>query len=398
VARKPRSGRGGKSTKKPRGTSARSAQIPSGESHKARVKPPIRDLDQLEIEKAHASGEFFPDLVLDEDDELTQWQDDPHQNKAGKRKRPTPGDGEAPIELDDDSLVPADQERASRDSFASDDDLDDELDNTVLSDDAEPASKKSAAGPPRPARTAAGKPLPRAPLVNPFSQEAETSKPRIYFDHSGDPDEEAAGPDGAPVPPDIKMEDDVQEIQSDSADESLLLDDEPPVQPSRMDLVHVSMDPDDPDRGFSIDEEMETDLLDLTPAGTSYDELERLENQVERLEEEDRLDEALSTLRQLQRLLPAESELQYRYEELQHKVIQSYFPGKNRDSVVHLSVETQELPGLIKKSEAELGSLLGRMDGATALGDLDQALGDMQPGTLYRLLSRAKGKGLIRLE
>lgn len=398
MARKPRSGRGGKSKKKARGTSARSAQIPSGESHNARVKPPIRDLDQLEIEKAHASGEYYPDLVLDEDDELTQWQGDPRQIRAGKPERPAPSDGEGPIGLDDDSLGPGNQARASCDSFSSDDSLDDELDNTTASDDAEPASQKSAAEPPHPARTSTGKPLPRAPLVNPFSQDAETSKPRIYFDHSGDPDEEAAGPGGAPATPDIEMEDDVQEIQSDSAAESLLLDDEPGGQPVRMDLVHVSMDPDDPEAGFSIDEEMETDLLDLTPAGTSYGELERLENQVERLEEEDRLDEALSTLRQLQRLLPADSELQYRYEELQHKVIQSYFPGKNRDSVVHLSVETQDLPGLIKKSETELGSLLSRMDGATALGDLDQALGDMQPGTLYRLLSRAKGKGLIRLE
>ena len=108
--------------------------------------------------------------------------------------------------------------------------------------------------------------------------------------------------------------------------------------------------------------------------------------------------EALSALRRLQSLLPNDGDLAYRYEDLQDRVIQSYFPGKDRESVVILAVSPADLPELVKNAEAELGSILGRMDGATTLGDIDSALGDLEPGTLYRLLSRAKGKGLIRLE
>ena len=126
------------------------------------------------------------------------------------------------------------------------------------------------------------------------------------------------------------------------------------------------------------------------------DEVEWLQAEARRLEAEDRLDEELSLLDQLTRLLAGDEEIAAWYEDILARVIHVYFPGKTPDSIPVLTVEAWELPDLIR--DPVMGTILSRMDGITSLRDLYAALPDQDPGTIYRLLSRAKGKGLIRLD
>ena len=377
-----------------KGTSAR--------TRKPKTPPPVRDLDQLDLEEAHASEDQVHDLVLDEDDELTQWQGDPKKHPLASEDdeiQSYSADGEELLDLEEASAGPPPPSIGpdSMEPLSSDDDLDEELESTMLSGDPDSAPTTG----PRPE----GEPSvpPQTPLINPYGRDSESSKPQIYFDHSIDP--EAGSVDGEEtemeepsIDPDEVPEEEELDLERATGDDTAWRDEEPGKRAARMDLVHVSLDPEDPSSDLSIEDEMETDMIDLTPYGGSQDELERLEAEVEKLEEDGRLDEALTAVQQLQRFMPTDSQLQYKYDELQRQVIDSYFPGKSRESVVHLAVDPAELPELIKNAEAELGAILGRMDGATPLGELDQALPDLDPGTLYRLLSRAKGKGLIRLE
>ncbi len=373
MAKKPRTGGGGDSSNAPGKPSSRRA--PEAKARRqAPAPPPIRDLDQLEIEEAHASGEHLTDLVLDPDDELTQWQNDPRLAPVHKVEEPDDSlsdNGEDSLELEDGGAIDI-----AGDAFPAAP----ERPEWSEEHDAPP-------GPP-----AGG--MPQLPLVNPFT--SSTARDQAQGSSGDTLSSDDDDPDGRPASSLVTTDDD---LDLDGEDELALprAELDPDDRATPMDLVHVSIDPDAAD-GVSLDEEMETDVLELTPMGGSFDELERLEAEVERLEEEDRLDEALSALRRLQNLLPDDGDLAYRYEDLQDRVIQSYFPGKDRNSVVILAVTPAELPELVKDAEAELGAILGRMDGATSLGEIDAALGDLEPGTLYRLLSRAKGKGLIRLE
>lgn len=144
------------------------------------------------------------------------------------------------------------------------------------------------------------------------------------------------------------------------------------------------------DSGIDLDEQPELDLSDAA-LGT-----DQLVAEADEYEEAGKLDEALSALYQV--LLSDDSDPSHdqRYVELRARVVGSYFPGKGPESIPSLAIDRADLADMVK--DAQMGAILGRMDGITALGDLDVALPDIDPGTLYRLLSRAKGKGLIRLD
>lgn len=126
------------------------------------------------------------------------------------------------------------------------------------------------------------------------------------------------------------------------------------------------------------------------------DEVEWLREEAARLSRDDQIDEQLSVLDRLMRLAPGEEGLNDQYEDVLTRVIQVYFPGKTPDSIPKLTVQAWELPDLVR--DPAMGAILGRMDGHTPLRDIYSVLPDQEPGTVYRLLSRAKGKGLVRLD
>jgi len=126
------------------------------------------------------------------------------------------------------------------------------------------------------------------------------------------------------------------------------------------------------------------------------DEVAWLRREVDRAKTERQIDELLSLLDRLLRHLPDDEAVIEQYEAALAGVIHDYFPGATPESIPILTVETWELPDLVR--DPVMGAILGRMDGITALRDLYSALPDLEPGTVYRLVSRAKGKGLIRFE
>jgi len=126
------------------------------------------------------------------------------------------------------------------------------------------------------------------------------------------------------------------------------------------------------------------------------DEVEWLREEAHRLSVDDQIDEELSVLDRLMRLVPGDAGLAAQYEDVLARVIQVYFPGKTPDSIPVLTVQAWELPDLVR--DPALGAILGRMDGHTPLREIYSVLPDQEPGTVYRLLSRAKGKGLVRLD
>ena len=126
------------------------------------------------------------------------------------------------------------------------------------------------------------------------------------------------------------------------------------------------------------------------------DVVARLRHEATKAEKKRRIDDLLSILDQLLRLVPDDESIVVKYEAALTDVIQDYFPGATPDSIPRLTVEAWELPDLVR--DPVLGAILGRMDGITPLRDLYTALPDQEPGTVYRLVSRAKGKGLIRFD
>jgi hypothetical protein len=146
----------------------------------------------------------------------------------------------------------------------------------------------------------------------------------------------------------------------------------------------------------------ETDLLMNEPDADwidpmdAEDEVDWLREEAQRLSVDDQIDEELSVLDRLMRLVPGDTALAARYEDVLTRVIQVYFPGKTPDSIPVLTVEAWELPDLVR--DPSMGAILSRMDGQTPLRDIYSVLPDQEPGTVYRLLSRAKGKGLVRLD
>lgn len=146
----------------------------------------------------------------------------------------------------------------------------------------------------------------------------------------------------------------------------------------------------------------ETDLLMNEPDADwidpmdAEDEVDWLREEAQRLSVDDQIDEELSVLDRLMRLVPGDVALAARYEGVLTRVIQVYFPGKTPDSIPVLTVQTWELPDLVR--DPAMGAILSRMDGHTPLRDIYSVLPDQEPGTVYRLLSRAKGKGLVRLD
>jgi len=190
------------------------------------------------------------------------------------------------------------------------------------------------------------------------------------------------------VDPEAQVVESIQDRESDSeaeADLDLEFEEEP--------AIDLDMDAEldiEEDSGLELDEQPE---LDLSDAALDTDQLVA---EADQYEEAGQLDEALSAMYQVLLSDAADPALDERYTELRARVIDSYFPGKGPDSIPSLAIERADLADVVK--DPQLGAILGRMDGLTALGDLDIALPDVDPGTLYRLLSRAKGKGLIRLD
>jgi len=121
-----------------------------------------------------------------------------------------------------------------------------------------------------------------------------------------------------------------------------------------------------------------------------------LRSEANRLLLQGKLDEALTTISTLRKMQPDDVELNAQYEELLAKVIGTYFPGETPDSMPRLTVSLSEITELV--TDPLMGALLCRMDGKTPLRYLDLALPDLAPGSLYQLLSRAKGMGLVRMD
>ena len=142
-------------------------------------------------------------------------------------------------------------------------------------------------------------------------------------------------------------------------------------------------------------EEKDSDRVSLDPEDPE-DEIAGLRHRASRAAEKAQIDELLSVLDRLLRLAPSDESIVEKYEAALADVIQNYFPGATPDSIPCLTVEAWELPDLVR--DPVMGAILGRMDGITPLRDLYSALPDQAPGTVYRLVSRAKGKGLIRFD
>lgn len=121
-----------------------------------------------------------------------------------------------------------------------------------------------------------------------------------------------------------------------------------------------------------------------------------LRSEANRLLLQGKLDEALTTISTLRKMQPEDEGLNAQYEELLAKVINTYFPGETPESMPRLTVSLSEITELV--TDPLMGALLCRMDGKTPLRFLDLALPDLAPGSLYQLLSRAKGMGLIRMD
>ena len=209
---------------------------------------------------------------------------------------------------------------------------------------------------------------PAVPLVNPFVVHTPPPPPV-------EPDEEGA------LDLDLAEEEEEDELMLDPAAVELDSDDE---------IGYLAIAEEDMD-----DWRSDPDGVSLDPADAD-EELEWLRVEARRLANARRFDEELSVLDRLLRISPDEDGITDRYEEVLAQVIEIYFPGKTPASIPTLTVEAWELPDLVR--DPVLGAILGRMDGQTPLRDLYTALPDQEPGTVYRLVSRAKGKGLIRLD
>jgi hypothetical protein len=142
-------------------------------------------------------------------------------------------------------------------------------------------------------------------------------------------------------------------------------------------------------------EQSAVDTLSFGPGEVGVED-DPLRTEANRLLLQGKLDEALTTLSTLRKMSPSDSQLDVRYEELMARVINAYFPGETLDSMPRLTVSLGEITELV--TDPLMGQLLCRMDGKTPLRDLDSALPDLAPGSLYQLLSRAKGMGLIRMD
>jgi hypothetical protein len=163
----------------------------------------------------------------------------------------------------------------------------------------------------------------------------------------------------------------------------------PPAEMPEEDLIPEL----DPDARADEDASGDPVSLDLGDAGMSPNELRaELSNHLDA----NRLDEALSTMGQLLNSVTDDQGLWDEYDELRDRVIGGYFPGKHGRSIPSLGVSPAELIDLVR--DPLMGLILSRLDGVTAMAELTDALPDIEPGTLYRLLSRAKGKGLVRID
>ncbi len=143
------------------------------------------------------------------------------------------------------------------------------------------------------------------------------------------------------------------------------------------------------------EEQTAVDTLSFGPGEEGIED-DPLRTEANRLLLQGKLDEALTTISTLRKMTPADSQLDTRYEDLLARVINAYFPGETPDSMPRLTVSLGEITELV--TDPLMGQLLCRMDGKTPLRDLDSALPDLAPGSLYKLLSRAKGMGLIRMD
>jgi hypothetical protein len=291
-------------------------------------------------------GEISRDDEDDGDIELTDenlWRDDDPLD-GGDSLEFQPGEESVPLDievaaplldLDDEPAIPTGSDAiimAPTDSRASLD-PDEDLDPFTV-----PPSTEPGAAPPD------------VPIINPYAEDPPVTAATLDLDlEIGPPMGALPGPDAAPRT---------------LGDDDLRFDDD--------------------DDGVAIDS------LD------DDDEVGWLQAEARRLEVEDRIDEELSLLDQLTRLMPGDEAIATWYEDILARVIHVYFPGKTPESVPVLTVEAWELPDLIR--DPVMGTILSRMDGITNLRELYSAMTDQDPGTIYRLLSRAKGKGLVRLD
>ncbi len=138
-----------------------------------------------------------------------------------------------------------------------------------------------------------------------------------------------------------------------------------------------------------------TDTLSIDGGAIPVED-DPLRSEANRLLLQGKLDEALTTISTLRKMQPDDEPLDQQYEELLTKVISTYFPGETPDSMPRLTVSLAEITELV--TDPLMGQLLCRMDGKTPLRFLDSALPDLAPGSLYQLLSRAKGMGLVRMD
>jgi hypothetical protein len=193
--------------------------------------------------------------------------------------------------------------------------------------------------------------------------------------------------------PDSLPDDSIGDLLGDSYDEYGDPDDPMPQIPE----PERPLPPQDAAATLPDDEEEQTavDTLSFGPGENGVED-DPLRTEANRLLLQGKLDEALTTLSTLRKMTPADNQLDSRYEELLARVINAYFPGETPDSMPRLTVSLSEITELV--TDPLMGQMLCRMDGKTPLRDLDSALPDLAPGSLYQLLSRAKGMGLIRMD
>ncbi len=195
------------------------------------------------------------------------------------------------------------------------------------------------------------------------------------------------------IDPDSLPDDSINDLLGDSFDEYGDPDDPMPQIPE----PEKPLPPQDAVASLPDDDQelSAVDTLSFGPGESSVED-DPLRTEANHLLLQGKLDEALTTISTLRKMTPADSQLDERYEELMARVIHAYFPGAGPDSMPRLTVSLGEITELV--TDPLMGQLLCRMDGKTPLRDLDSALPDLAPGSLYQLLSRAKGMGLIRMD